>query len=588
MCLTKALFVDFCDYPKLARWKANNPEVYKKIRKIETEEQEEHIMAIGQAVEDKVKELLEKRYNTTALDLMPRFHKLKNEETDDDDDILVKAELDLPKAIHDTLQAVKAQQPILYQPTFQYGECLVRADFMVRNGSGYDLIEAKAKSWIRKEVTDDGEKKAIGAIEDTFKNDVSFQVYVINKVLDEYNLGQIGNVYFAYLNKEYIKQWSLDIYLLLIQDKAWEMKELEVIQRNKPAKVIVDDSLLPSEEIEKNLTQLRTYISLSEEEANKQFLWSWTRYLEYFWEDKPFWTVMGMGIHHSNASYVQDLFYQGRHEIATLTEDEIEGFNANGQNFINRYLEVKKLWSAHVDTKKISEILSGFNYPICFYDYETISIPVPLLDSTRPYMQTVVQYSLHKYYEDGAMKHYGGIYVGEWDTSITEIKIENNKNAVDDECEQVVVWSFKDLSQLFLANIWADLLTSTFIVWHESFENSRNKDIAKLFPELADQYLAINDRTYDLKKIVSDGYYFDTDCKWSASIKKVLPVLVPEMSYDGMEIWRWDIAMRALYNIIAWKVPSADASKLVKDLLIYCWQDTLAMVRIFEALKKLI
>jgi len=34
------------DYPKLARWKANNSDVYKKIRKIETEEAEDHIMAI--------------------------------------------------------------------------------------------------------------------------------------------------------------------------------------------------------------------------------------------------------------------------------------------------------------------------------------------------------------------------------------------------------------------------------------------------------------------------------------------------------------------------------------------------------------
>jgi Domain of unknown function(DUF2779) len=73
-------------------------------------------------------------------------------------------------------------------------------------------------------------------------------------------------------------------------------------------------------------------------------------------------------------------------------------------------------------------------------------------------------------------------------------------------------------------------------VRHESFENSRNKDVAKLFPDLADSYLAINENTYDLKKIVSDGYFFDIACKGSASIKKVLPVLVPEMTYDGMDI----------------------------------------------------
>jgi len=587
MHLTKSLFVDFCDYPKLARWKANNPEVYKKIRKIETEEQEEHIMAIGQAVEDKVKELLEKRYNTTALDLMPRFHKLKNEETDDDE-VFIKAELDLPKALHDTIQAIKASQPVLYQPTFQHWDCLVRADFMVRNWTQYDLIEVKAKSWIRKDITDDGEKKPIWAIESSFINDVSFQSYVINSVLQANNLWQLWSTYFAYLNKEYIKQWNIDIYQLIVQDKAWEIKEIEAVQRNKPAKVIVDDSLVLPKEIESQLTALRTYISLSEDEANKQFLRSWTKYLEYFWEDKAFWTVMGMGIHHSNASYVQDLFYQGRYQISSLTDEEIDGFNTNGQNFINRYFEVKKQRSALIDTAKISEVLSGFNYPICFYDYETISIPVPLLDSTRPYMQTVVQYSLHKYYEDGTMKHYWGLYVGEWLFSKRIIEISENNNKVEYECEQVVVWSFKDLSQLFLANIWADLLTSTFIVWHESFENSRNKDIGKLFPELADQYLAINERTYDLKKIVSDGYYFDTACKWSASIKKVLPVLVPEMTYDGMNIWRWDIAMRALYNVISGKVALEDQEKTIKDLLIYCWQDTLAMVRIFEALKLLI
>jgi len=122
---------------------------------------------------------------------------------------------------------------------------------------------------------------------------------------------------------------------------------------------------------------------------------------------------MGMGIHHSNASYVQDLYYQGKHHITTLTEEEIDIFNTNGQNFINKYLEVKHQGKALVDTYKIAEVFSTFTYPICFYDYETISIPVPMLDNTRPYMQTVVQYSLHKYYEDGTMKHYGGIYVGE-------------------------------------------------------------------------------------------------------------------------------------------------------------------------------
>jgi hypothetical protein len=69
MHLTKSLFVDFMDYPKLARRKANNPTIYKKIRKIETEEQEDHIMAIWQAVEDVVKTYLETEISIQQLSI---------------------------------------------------------------------------------------------------------------------------------------------------------------------------------------------------------------------------------------------------------------------------------------------------------------------------------------------------------------------------------------------------------------------------------------------------------------------------------------------------------------------------------------
>lgn len=585
MHLTKSLFIDFCDYPKLARWKANNPLVYKKICKIETEEAEEHIMAIWQAVEDKVKELLEMRHNQKSLDLMPRFHKIKDEDSDDDDEVLMKAELDLPKALADTITAIQNKVEILYQPTFQYGDCLVRADFMVWNGKWYDLIEAKAKSSIRKSIKDDGEDKKIGSIESKFINDISFQVYVINKVLEQHNLWQINITYFAYLNKEYTKNWPLDIRQLITQDLAGNSKEIEVIQRNKPVSVIVNDALISVSEVEWRLDKMRTYLTLSEEEANKQFLRWWTRYLEYFWEDKPFWTVMGMWIHHSNASYIQDLFYQNRIVLADLTDDEIDWFNDNAQQFIARYKQCKKSGRPIINESKIKEVFNGFSYPICFYDYESINVPVPFLDNTRPYMQTVVQYSLHKYYENGSMKHYGWVFVGEWEYGCTEIKINDNQNAVDYECDRAITGSYKDLLNQMIEDIGDDLVTSTFIVWHEWFENTRNKEIAKLFPDLADAYLTINNNTYDLKKIVSEWYYFNTACKGSSSIKKVLPVLVPSMSYDNMEIGRWDVAMLALHKLITNETPVHERDQIIKHLLLYCWQDTLAMVRIYEAIK---
>jgi hypothetical protein len=49
--ITKSLFVDFRTFPKLAWWIWNHLETYKKIKKLETEEAEEHIIELGKTVE---------------------------------------------------------------------------------------------------------------------------------------------------------------------------------------------------------------------------------------------------------------------------------------------------------------------------------------------------------------------------------------------------------------------------------------------------------------------------------------------------------------------------------------------------------
>jgi hypothetical protein len=62
MLITKSLFVDYNTFPKLARWKVNNKATYNKIRKTETDEEQQHIIQIGQAVENAVLEYLQGIY----------------------------------------------------------------------------------------------------------------------------------------------------------------------------------------------------------------------------------------------------------------------------------------------------------------------------------------------------------------------------------------------------------------------------------------------------------------------------------------------------------------------------------------------
>ena len=121
------------------------------------------------------------------------------------------------------------------------------------------------------------------------------------------------------------------------------------------------------------------------------------------------------------------------------------------------------------------------------------------------------------------------------------------------------------------------------VSWHKSFENMCNKEMAILYP---DKLYFLNDislRMIDLEDLFKGGYV-DIAFGGSTSIKKILPVIVPELSYDNMEVANGTDAMEAFTRML--KMPEGvERKKLKKDMLAYCELDTLAMVRIFEKMK---
>lgn len=61
------------------------------------------------------------------------------------------------------------------------------------------------------------------------------------------------------------------------------------------------------------------------------------------------------------------------------------------------------------------------------------------------------------------------------------------------------------------------------------------REVATASPEFADRVNAIQDRLFDLLPIVQEHTYHPAFAG-SYSIKSVLPALVPEMSYQGMQV----------------------------------------------------
>ena len=71
----------------------------------------------------------------------------------------------------------------------------------------------------------------------------------------------------------------------------------------------------------------------------------------------------------------------------------------------------------------------------------------------------------------------------------------------------------------------------------------------------------------------------------SYSLKAVLPVLVPEMTYVGMDVANGTDAGLAWESLARGSLDQSEQDRIKRALLDYCGQDTLALVRLVEKLQ---
>ncbi|MEA3304278.1 MAG: hypothetical protein U9Q15_00685 [Patescibacteria group bacterium] len=134
MLITKSLFVDYSQSPKLAWWKYNDRDTYNKIQGLDDPETAEQMLELGQQVEDIALEYLERKSGTVATDLFESDY-LRNIV---DEDQRENADTSIPQAtmeenISQTKKALENNTELLYQAGFQYNGLFVRSDFMVLN-----------------------------------------------------------------------------------------------------------------------------------------------------------------------------------------------------------------------------------------------------------------------------------------------------------------------------------------------------------------------------------------------------------------------------------------------------------------------
>jgi len=387
-----------------------------------------------------------------------------------------------------------------------------------------DILHHGTRGWEIYEVKGSTELKAVHI----------FDAAVQYRVLTGAGL-EVGKVSVVHINSAYTRYGELDLSQLFsiveITGKAQELQaiigEELVAQRN----MLAGD--MPSIDIGK----------LCEDPYPCDFM-------EHCWRhipDDSVFDLRGRGVNKFS------LYYQG---ILRQSDIPLDTLNERQRLQVESTLNQQD----HINEKAVEKFVDGLWYPLCFLDFETFMDAIPSFDGCRPYQQIPFQYSLHiQETPDADLQHH-------------EYLAEPGKDPR------------RELLNTLLERIPAG---ACIIAWNQSFEIGVLRKLAEYFPERREQVERWIENFKDLMQPFKSRDIYLWQAKGSYSIKPILPLLAPELSYKNLDgVANGGDAMEAWHRMNSLDDP-AQVSEIRNALLEYCKLDTLAMVRILARIREM-
>ena len=425
----------------------------------------------------------------------------------------------------ETMNLLKAHIPVLYQPVFETALYKMISDVLIWNEATkkYDLYEVKASN--------SGEGKK--AKDDLYIYDIAFQ-YVVLRELSV----PIGRLNLVRLNAEYARNGDLNLTeLFSVEDFTDRVLAIaDVVEREmESAQALLASKTEPTGPcrcIVRGRSAHCTTFSYSNPEVPKYSVHDISR--------------IGQSKKKLEELIDSDIF---------AIEDVPDDFPLSDKQ--KNQIRTTKTGKSHVDKAEIGAFLSTIALPISFLDYETFPAAVPRFDGYGPFNQIPFQFSLHVFTESSQ------------EPTHAEFIFTNDANP----------------DEAFIEALQAHVPpTGSVLVWHKSFEMGRNNDLAERNLSHKPYLEALNARIIDLKDIFEDQLYVHPGFKGKTSIKYVLPVLAPELSYKKLDIQEGATASDTWNKVVTRELSKDEAQDKIASLLTYCKLDTYAMFAIWKHL----
>jgi len=385
-----------------------------------------------------------------------------------------------------------------------------------------DIIVWDGKQWNIYEV------KSSTKISDTYYLDAAIQYYVISNCLS------INDISIVYINNQYVRNGELELAKLFniesVKDNICKQQDF-IKSELRRLKKVLDGKEIPDIDIGPHCS-----------DPYQCSFWG------YCWKNIPYYSVFDIAGLRGDKNF--ELYRRGFIKLDEVPEDYPLSQSQRLQ--IESHIKNKIVF----DKDRIKEFLSSLSYPVYFMDFETFMPAIPMFDRTRPYQQIPFQYSLH--YQ------------------------KNPKSKV--EHFEFLSEAEGDPREALLKKLLNDTKgPGIILVYNKSFEITRLKELATDFSIYRQEIEERIERIVDLMVPFQKKYYYTPEMKGSYSIKSVLPSLVPELGYEGMEIADGGTASAA-FESLYYEEDFVKVEEIRKNLLKYCEMDTLAMVEILNFL----
>ena len=225
------------------------------------------------------------------------------------------------------------------------------------------------------------------------------------------------------------------------------------------------------------------------------------------------------------------------------------------QNRVTDAVKADRAWTSHM----LSRGLRTLKFPIYFMDFESLYPAIPRHAGMWPYSHIPFQWSVHRQLAPDA-------------------PLEHFEFLADDG---------SDPRLEFIDSLCGVLgRHGTIIVYNAMFESERLRDLAEWVPEYGNRIARIQNRLWDLLPFIRQHIYHP-EFQGSYSLKTVLPALVPNLSYDHLDVTDGGEAGLVWERMVRGGVDAAERQRLRSALLAYCRQDSFAMVKVLDRLSAL-